>query len=244
MTTTYDWHTTYRNAVEAFAGNTPGAQLEQELLDTFQHSPQTVTQAISKAAHAYHAGRVTSPWGIVRSELHRISNQPHLEITDDRARNQAIAKAEAWIRHTGLHLDHDELITNLFTPAATTPDLAFLEQLERDTRDRPGRPLYNGLLQAAIRKTREQGPQPINDTAGPLTAYDNPVLRQRMTALWQEVRPHGLTLEQEAAERADTWKHQQAAQQTALKQAKLELANAAEREPAHTAAPTDDNLPL
>lgn len=224
--TTYDWHTTYRDAVETFAGSTPGAELEQELLDTFQHSPQTVTQAIAKAEHLHKQGKITSPWGIVRSELHRVSNQPHLHVVDSTNSERRIAEAEAWIRHTGLMLEQHEVIDHLFAPRLTTATVEQLKQIERATRQNVGRPLYEGLLFAAIRKTENEGPQPIANGGGPLTEHDTPALRQRITRLWTELQPTADQLRAEELERAEQWKHWNSARAAALAKAQDELAAA------------------
>ncbi len=204
--TEYDWHTTYTTAVETFNGSTPGAQLEQELLEQFMHSPQTVVAAIGKAAAAYKTGNIHSPWGIVRKELGRISQQPHVTAQDTRSTEKTIARAEAWIKHTGLHLTETEIIRHLFAPIEYTANVEFLAQHELDTRGNPGRHLYGPLLEAAIRRTRERGPEPIPSTGGPLADQDTPAMRQRMLAIWQDHQDQARQLEQEAEQRAQDWK--------------------------------------
>jgi len=204
--TEYDWHTTYTNAVETFNGSTPGSQLEQELLEQFMHSPQTIIAAINKAAAAHKTGNIHSPWGIVRKELGRISQQPHVTVQDTRSTEKTVARAEAWIRHTGLHLTETEIISHLFAPVEHTATVEFLEQYEHDTRGNPARHLYEGFLLAAIRRTREHGPEPIPDTGGPLANQDTPAMRQRMLTIWQEHQPLATQLEAEAEQRAEDWK--------------------------------------
>jgi hypothetical protein len=208
MVTEYDWHTTYTNAVETFNGSTPGAELEQHLLETFQHSPQTVVAAIAKAAAAFKTGNIHSPWGIVRTELNRISAQPHIHVTDTRSKDHALHQAEHWIRHSGLHLDEDEIIDHLFAPQRMTAELDYLEHIEATTRKRPGRPLYDGLLKASIARTREHGPQPIPNTGGPLTDQDTPALRQRLLTTWQEQQPRARQIEADLIQDAEQWKAQ------------------------------------
>jgi hypothetical protein len=224
--TTYDWHTTYTNAVEAFAGATPGPELEQLLLETFQHSPQTVTNAIAKAANAFKTGNIHSPWGIVRKELTRISEQPHINVTDTRSKDKQLAKAEAWIKHSGLHLNEDEIIDHLFAPPRHTADLNYLENLELTTRKRPGRSLYDGLLKASIIRTREHGTQPIPNTGGTLTDQDTPALRQRLLTIWQEQQPRARQIEADLLHDAEQWKAQH------------------KPKPAAPTPPTEDDLPF
>jgi len=110
---TFDWHTEYARALNAFGGDTPSATLEQDLLDAFSEHPQAVTNAITKIAKAYEAGKIHSPWGALKTEIPK-QIQRDTRVGDGAERNRAITNAEQWIRNAGLHYDrytevHDEL---------------------------------------------------------------------------------------------------------------------------------------
>jgi hypothetical protein len=191
--TTYDWHTLYTDAVTRFGGDTPGNQLEQQILDTFTDHPQLVVRAIDKVAAKYAAGHVQSPWGALKHEIARFTNQPHVTATDSSDRDRDIARAEQWIRSAGIHLDraselHDELfgeLGSLHTYAQIT--------IERAGSTTDGKPIW--------RQTKPSGDTTLVD---------------RLTALWREHRPVGEQLETEAIERAERWKQQQAQLQEAI----------------------------
>lgn len=110
---TFDWHTEYARALQAFGGDTPSATLEQDLLDAFQQHPQAVTNAITKISKAYAAGKIHSPWGALKTEIPKQVSRD-TQVGDGTERNRAIANAEQWIRNAGLMYDrhtevHDEL---------------------------------------------------------------------------------------------------------------------------------------
>lgn len=124
---TYDWQTTFAQAIHAF-GDTPGAQLEQHIRDTFTQHPQAVTNAIAKITDAHQAGRVRSPWGALRTE---IDKQVAREAIVDANINPRAAeqRAEQWIRNAGKHFDQwteaeDELANRPGLRDRWTPALA------------------------------------------------------------------------------------------------------------------------
>jgi len=109
-----DWATTYEQAVTRF-GETPGRQLEAELVEVFQHSPQTVIAAIEKIGDAYAGGRVRSPWGALRAELARQGERANVVVSDNVDRDKRIQQAEQYMRAAGLYLaSEDELRDDLF----------------------------------------------------------------------------------------------------------------------------------
>ena len=101
---TFDWHTEYARALEAFGGDTPSATLEQDLLEAFTQHPQAVTNAITKIGKAYAAGKIHSPWGALKTEIPK-QIQRDIKVGDGNERNNAIACAEQWIRNAGLMYD-------------------------------------------------------------------------------------------------------------------------------------------
>jgi len=101
---TFDWHTEYARALQAFGGDTPSATLEQDLLDAFTQHPQAVTNAITKIGKAYAAGKIHSPWGALKAEIPKQVDRD-IHVGDGNERNRAIANAERWIHNAGLHYD-------------------------------------------------------------------------------------------------------------------------------------------
>lgn len=105
-----------------------------------------------------------------------------------------------------MHLTETEAMSEMFADPEVTPSLEWLEQLELETRDAPGRPVYNHLLLAAIERTRQNGPQPIAGSEGRLAAYNNDEgLRARMLDRYRELRIIGEELAREFERRAHDW---------------------------------------
>lgn len=101
---THDWQTTYAEAIEAFGGDTPGAALEQTIIDQFKEHPQAVTNAIRKIADAYTAGRIRSPWGALKTEIAK-QIDADIHVPTGTNRKQAILRADQWMRNAGMHFD-------------------------------------------------------------------------------------------------------------------------------------------
>lgn len=201
MTTTTTWAEERALAIEGFNGELPTATTEQELIDAFQLEPVAVIHARDQVIDDYQAGKCRSGWAIWRKRVQAIHApaNPTVEISD---RPKAIALAETWIRNAGGYVDNQaELVAHLFGPTELTPPIGYLEQLDEDTRDRPGRAIYTRLLQAAITETRANGPQEIAGTDGLLTRFDTPSLRHRMVTLWESQRPRFAAAEADAIER-------------------------------------------
>jgi hypothetical protein len=213
--TEYDWQTTRTNAIRKL-GETLGAQLEHDLIQAFKENPRHVTQIIEAVIAERDAGATfASPWAIIR---HRAQQDTEPVIaTDKTERERAIRLAEAWIRTAGLYLnDQAELLHELFGEQETTAPLETLQAIEEATRGNPGRPMYQQLLAAAIRKTKSEGPQPLPDSdPGRLHPYDTPALRARMVALWENERPRGQQAERDVITRAEGRKAIRALQQEA-----------------------------
>jgi hypothetical protein len=211
--TEYDWQTTRTNAIRKL-GETLGAQLEHDLIQAFKENPRHVTQIIEAVIAERDAGATfASPWAIIR---HRAQQDTEPVIaTDKTERERAIRLAEAWIRTAGLYLnDQAELLHELFGEQETTAPLETLQAIEEATRGNPGRPMYQQLLAAAIRKTKSEGPQPLPDSdPGRLHPYDTPALRARMVALWENERPRGQQAERDVITRAEGRKAIRALQQ-------------------------------
>lgn len=209
------WSDTRHKAIQAFHGETPGAELEQRVIDVFRRRPQLVIDAIAYVADQRKLGRVKkSCWGVLAAHIeHAEHTDRDVVATDESERAAAIAKAEHWIDRAGLHLPTEhELLDELFGDhPGHTPPLEFLEQLDREAHG-PGRALYGPLLAAAIRRTREHGTEPVPGPGeAPLRKFDTPELRQRMLDRWRARRPDGIQTDVDADTRARRWREQRAA---------------------------------
>ena len=174
-----------------------------------QRAPHAVETAIDRVAAEHEDGTVRSPWGMLKSRVAQIqADIPKAERQNDRQAD--IERAEQWIRVAGIYLDWDEVESELFDPEQSTPPLDYLTQLELSTRDRPGRQIYNTLLNASINHTAEHGPQRIPGSAGKLRAHDTPALREQFRQLWQQERPRGQAAELEAETRMSNYAEQRA----------------------------------
>lgn len=104
--TTYTWDETKSRALEAFNGETPGATLENTIVQHFAENPVRVNDHITTIEKRIANGaNIRSPWAILRTEL----EQPAAAVnaTDVAARGAAIRQAEHWIRHAGGYIDRE-----------------------------------------------------------------------------------------------------------------------------------------
>jgi hypothetical protein len=200
--TEYDWTEIRTKAIRSY-GETPGRELEAELVQMFEQNPRHIQTILETVAAELQAGAsFRSPWAIARARAHTIPEP--IRATDSSERDQAIHNAENWVRHGGLILPLEELHRALFKTADMTPTLQQLEQIEQNTRDRAGRPYYDRLIKAQLEMTRQHGPQPIPDSEGDLHPYDTPELRQRITALWESLQDKAHDIEAAAQKRHQT----------------------------------------
>lgn len=212
------WADLKHQAIQAFNGELPNADTEQTIIDAFQLEPIAVLHALDQVTADFKAGKLRSGWAIWRKRCQATATIANIEVnTSDRPR--AIALAETWIKNAGGYSDtEEEVIAHLFGPAELTPPLAFLENLDTETKHAPGRHLYDSLLTASIVKTRDEGPQEIPASTGLLSAHDTPELRQRMVDLWTREHPKFVAAEAAGLERqyaqAQTLKRLRAASKT------------------------------
>src|SRR5690242_6675939 len=112
-----------------------------------------------------------------------------LVVTDHAERDRALIRARQWMRAAGFHFDRwSEVDQFLLAPVELTAPLEQLEELERSTRDKPGRFMYEGLLKAAIERTRREGRQEVPESVGMLVRWSTPELREEFRGLWAEVK--------------------------------------------------------
>ncbi len=211
--TEYNWGHLRETAIANW-GTVPQGQLEADIIEIFEQQPALVTATITKLTTSFNAGKIHSPWAILRKELQQATSPDRTPtVTDAAERDKTIAKAEQWIRNTGLHYPtENEILNHLFGIDEQTPPLEWLEAHEHKTRGNPGRPLYQGLLLATIERTRAEGPQTIPDSGkGPLAKWKTTAVRDRILELWRELRPLSIQAEADELERAEAWKSQQRA---------------------------------
>lgn len=104
--TTYHWTQIRDETIALFGGDTPGAQLEQDLATHFAEDPDRFLRTRDKIADRHARHPLRSPLAVLRSELNK---PPVGDITADNThshhREKMIAAAERWIRQAGLYLD-------------------------------------------------------------------------------------------------------------------------------------------
>jgi hypothetical protein len=131
---TYDWITIRTDAIHRFGGETPGAQVEAEIIRAFEHHPTRVLEAINQIGRAYTQGTVRSGWAVLRAQLARA--QPDATAEDTTERENAVRRAEQWIRTAGIHYDrHREITRELYGPNGRLRAWAGDRTTRRRTRD-------------------------------------------------------------------------------------------------------------
>jgi len=109
-----NWRDVYAHAVELYGGQTPGAQLEANLLERFEQHPTDVVAAIDKLGVRFASGRVHSPWPLVLRELDSAPDRGSITASDDSDRARAIHLAERYIANAGMFMPQAELVDELF----------------------------------------------------------------------------------------------------------------------------------
>jgi len=114
-----NWQETYDHAVAQFGGQTPGRQLEAELVECFEARPQATQAAIAKVAGQFASGRVFSPWAVLRAELARDKARAEVvgrDNEEDRLRAVRVRQAERFVAAAGYVLaDEGELVDYFFS---------------------------------------------------------------------------------------------------------------------------------
>jgi hypothetical protein len=117
MTSALTWSRVRQETIERFGGELPRPDTEAAIVDVFEINPSAVTNAIDRIAKAFDAGKVRSPWAVLKADLQGAAD-PLREVTviTPNARAKKIELAEQWVRNTGLHYaTADEIIDDLFT---------------------------------------------------------------------------------------------------------------------------------
>lgn len=100
----YIWSETREQAVTAFLGETPGAQLEQDIIEHFTDDPERVLRTISRIADQHQRKPFDSCWAVLRADLKRTA-QANVVADASASRARHIANAERWVANAGLHYD-------------------------------------------------------------------------------------------------------------------------------------------
>jgi hypothetical protein len=108
MSETWSWNATRKKAIEAFGGEMPNAQSEEDVVALFRERPVLVDQLIDKIAERKLAGRVNSGWAILRKEVVAYDSGEHLTVTDSSEREHRITVAEIRIRNALIYCDRED----------------------------------------------------------------------------------------------------------------------------------------
>lgn len=194
-----NWQELRDRAIELFNGEAPHPVVEQTLIDAYEVHPDAVERELSKVAADLAAGTIRSGWGIYAKRAERILHPPsNPDRPSSLDREKRIARAEQWIRATGCHFDREtEVLLELFSGTGLLSGYAQVELIE-DTTDSDAKWTIS---------------EPAGDTG----------LVDRILKLYNEFRPKGITIEEDAQARADKYRAQQSELRAALAQARAEL---------------------
>lgn len=182
-----NWQELRDHAIDLF-NETPHPATEQEIIDAYELHPDAIAKAVDSIAVDVQNGTARSGWGVLRARAGSIKAPPS---NPDRKsgldKEKSIARAEQFIRATGVHLDRpDEVLDELFG------DGGHLRHYAQVDLERTGPNDDNGLPTWKLS-----------------TVKGDQALATRMLDLWAEHRHVGFTIEREAEQRAEDWKARQ-----------------------------------
>ncbi len=111
--TEYRWSTTLDRGIDLF-GETPGQQLEAELLTAFQQQPARIHSTIESVGAQILAGaNIRNGWAIVRK---RIRDAPEDVVVQDSTQTERkIVNARRWLHNAGCYVDMEaDVMDELF----------------------------------------------------------------------------------------------------------------------------------
>lgn len=119
MTAELVWADIYETGRTAFGGQTPGRNLEQQLVDLFHENPAAIINAITKLEVRYIKGEIHSPWPLVLREATtetEAAQRRHLHVANAGPQLEHKARlAETWIRNAGAYAPTEQsLLDALF----------------------------------------------------------------------------------------------------------------------------------
>lgn len=194
-----------RGQLVAAFGVAPVAPLEERIVVVFERQPQLVLGEANRMIERYRQGSVHTPWPFLAQNIEqRAWPVRDVEVSDAEEKQRRVAAAKRWLQNAGMYFPTEaELLDELFGMHRSTAPLAYLEELEEQTRGEPGRLIYDPLLRASIAETRRVGRQPLpGPSAGRLAPWsDDDELRQEFVELWRERRAAAFQVEAEAEAR-------------------------------------------
>lgn len=104
MTHNYIWGDLRDHAIQRF-GEAPGAQLEQQIIDTWKQHPAIVTALVDTIAARVDAGKVRSGWAILATECERATTTSNERAQDTTERTRAETRTRQWMHAAGMHYD-------------------------------------------------------------------------------------------------------------------------------------------
>ena len=171
-----DWQTIRNTFMRAIGGDPPGAALEDTLIQAYTDHPEAVERSFEKITLAHAAGKIHSPWGALKAEVAKAVDAARNPTHDTgKSRSTALARAENWIKTTGIHYDRQSEVED---------------------------ELYGS-----------RG-----------TMRTHPETKPRILELWNELRPLGVIVEQEAEERGRRYQLQHDDLKRALADPKVKAA--------------------
>jgi hypothetical protein len=97
-----DWPDVRAHIVSEFAGEQPGNELEQTLIDLYATNPSAVLNAVPSIAQSLAAGKINSGWAVLRTAAAKKAVEPQ-GTTIGRAK--LIRNADQWLKTAGLMYD-------------------------------------------------------------------------------------------------------------------------------------------
>ena len=111
------WAELYTHAITRFDNQRPTTLLEQVIVQHFERHPAEVRAAIDKTAARFAAGKIHSPWPIVKSELDNVDKRHTIRASEDTERTEATQLAEHYTHNAALYCPTlDEYLDEIFGP--------------------------------------------------------------------------------------------------------------------------------
>jgi hypothetical protein len=111
------WPDLYERAVRVFGGQTPGRELEAQVVEAYELRPVSVAAAVDDVAGGFAAGRIRAPWPFL---ARMVEEKAHVNVSPsgNAEREKRIEQAEQYMRAAGLYLASEaEVLDDLFGDA-------------------------------------------------------------------------------------------------------------------------------
>lgn len=107
----YEWTNLRDQFSRDVGGETPGPQLEEDLIVIFKDHPAIVKNAMDEIIAAYDEGKINSGWAVLRRHLQVALKPTHVTADDAADKQRAIKRAQTWLKNCGIHFDRPTEIT-------------------------------------------------------------------------------------------------------------------------------------